>query len=183
MKLTFATGNAGKFAEARAVLEPLGHTLEQWDRGYPELQADTLGEVARAGVDALAGVLEPPFFLEDAGLFVDALGGFPGVYSSYVHRTLGWEGVLKLLDGVDDRGARFEAVIGFAEGKEVRLVRGVCPGTIAAVAAGEHGFGFDPVFVPEGHARTFAEMDVHEKAPLSHRGRALAAFVALLEDR
>lgn len=176
MHLTFATGNPGKIREARARLGPLGHEVEQWDKGYPELQTDTLQEVAAFGLEQLEGRIDPPFLLEDAGLFVDALGGFPGVYSSYVFQTLGWEGILSLLAGQEGRSARFEAVVGFYDGEQPRFFQGVVEGAIADEGRGEHGFGFDPIFVPEDHRRTFAEMTLEEKGKLSHRRRALDAL-------
>ncbi len=182
MPLTFATGNKGKFAEARAVLEPLGYELEQYSEGYPELQADTLKEVARWGAEWLDGRIEPPFFVEDAGLFIDELDGFPGVYSSYVYQTLGWAGILRLLEGGEAHAARFEAVIGYHDGGEVRTFRGVVEGAIASRARGNRGFGFDPIFIPKGANRTFAQMEPEEKSALSHRARALERFQAHLND-
>lgn len=176
MQLTFATGNPGKFEEATAQLAPLGIELVQWDQGYPELQADSLETVARFGVQALTEHVDPPFFLEDAGLFVDALDGFPGVYSSHAFATLGYEGVLTLMADEADRGARFRAVIGYHDGEQVQCFQGVVEGRIAREPAGSHGFGFDPIFVPEGHKRTFAEMPTDEKTQLSHRARALEAL-------
>ncbi len=173
MHLTFATGNPGKIREARAMLSPLGHEVGQWDQGYPELQADTLHAVAAFGLEQLEGRIDPPFLLEDAGLFVDALGGFPGVYSSYAFQTLGWEGLLTLLADEDDRSARFEALVGFHDGEQHRFFEGHVEGAIAEEGRGEHGFGFDPIFVPEDHRRTFAEMTLEEKGKLSHRRQAL----------
>ncbi len=173
MQLTFATGNPGKIREARAKLAGLGHEVEQWDGGYPELQAGSLQEVAAFGLEHLEGHLDPPFLLEDAGLFVDALEGFPGVYSSYVFDTLGWQGILDLLADRADRSARFRAVVGFHDGRHPHFFEGIVEGSIAKEGRGEHGFGFDPIFVPEGQERTFGELTMEEKGALSHRSRAL----------
>lgn len=180
--ITFATGNPGKLSEARAYLAPLGYEIEQYDGGYAEIQADTLEAVSQHALEGLADELDPPFMLEDAGLFVDALEGFPGVYSSYVFGTLGNEGLLRLLEDVDDvaRTARFRAVVGFHDGQGPRFFEGVVEGTIARGARGEHGFGFDPIFVPDGHKRTFGEMTEDQKGERSHRTRALEAMVAEL---
>ncbi len=182
--ITFATGNPGKLSEARSLLEPLGYEIRQWDEGYPEIQADTLEAVSRHALDLLEDALEPPFMLEDAGLFVDALDGFPGVYSSYVFATLGNEGILRLIDGTpdDERTARFRAVLGFHDGRQPRVFDGVVEGQIARKAQGEHGFGFDPIFVPEeGDGRTFGQMRESEKGEISHRSRAMEALVEDLE--
>lgn len=180
MTLRFVTGNKGKVEEARAALQPLGIALEQVALPHPEVQADTLEEVARERARWLRGKVPEPFFVDDAGLFVDALRGFPGVYSAYVHRTLGWQGLLTLLAGQRDRRARFACALAHmgAGAAEPRLFRGECVGRIAEEPRGAQGFGFDPVFVPEGHDRTFAQMGPEEKDPLSHRGRALAAMAA-----
>lgn len=182
MRLVFVTGNAGKAAEAAAALKPLGIEVEPRRIPHPEVQADTLEEVARERARWLQGKLDEPFLVDDAGLFVDALRGFPGVYSAYAHQTLGWQGLLKLLEGEANRAARFEAVLAYMEPGLAApfLVKGVCPGRIAEDARGTQGFGFDPVFVPQGHARTFAEMALSEKNPLSHRGQALGKLAAWL---
>jgi XTP/dITP diphosphohydrolase len=151
---------------------------------HPEVQADTLEEVARERALWLRGKVRGPFFVDDAGLFVDALNGFPGVYSAYVNKTLGWQGVLKLLEGREDRGARFECCIAYMEpgmGAPF-LVKGVCHGRIATQAAGSGGFGFDPVFVPQGREVSFAALPMEDKNALSHRGKALAKFAAWLKD-
>lgn len=185
MRLTFVTGNPGKFSEAKRLLGSIAD-LEQDTNGYLEPQVDTLEAVARHGLDEVGRRLDTPFFLEDAGLFVDALGGFPGVYSAYVFRTLGWAGVLKLLEGIDDeaRTARFTAVVGYrdAHGQD-HLFRGDAEGRILHDGRGEGGFGFDPIFTAaDGDGRSFAELDHQEKAALSHRGAALRKLVAHLMD-
>lgn len=178
MLIYFATSNEGKVREFRAALEPLGHAVDQLKMPYPEIQADTLEEVASFGARWLGGRLERNVVLEDSGLFIDGLGGFPGVYSAYVQKTLGNEGVLRLMQGRADRSALFRSVIAIAGPElEPALFTGECRGSISDRVRGGGGFGYDPVFVPEGHARTFAEMTAQEKNSMSHRGRALAAFV------
>ena len=183
--LRFVTGNAGKAAELRALLEPLGIAVEQDGRGYPERQADTLAEVADAGARHLLGAgLKPPFVLEDSGLFVAALRGFPGVYSRHALDTIGVPGLLRLLADVEAemRSAAFQARLLYVDAAgTLHGFDGACPGRIAERPAGGNGFGFDPVFVPRGHDRTFAEMDADAKAALSHRGQAARAFLGFLK--
>lgn len=148
-----------------------------------ELQADTLEEVVRFCLRQLRDRGRKDFVLDDSGLFIDALGGFPGVYSSYVLRTIGMAGVLRLLDGRVDRSARFRCCIGAnVDGRDI-VVTGVCEGTIALRPAGTEGFGFDPIFMPSGHERTFAEINIVEKNDISHRGQAIRAFMAALERK
>ncbi len=182
--LRVVTSNEGKAREFARALEGLPWRIERVDQEYEEVQADTLEEVAERSARSIlaSGSVEPPFVLEDAGLFVECLGGFPGVYSAYVFRTIGCEGVLRLLGEGDDRGARFESRIALCkEEREVEVVGGTCVGSLSAEPTGSGGFGFDPIFIPRGHDRTFAEMDLVEKGSLSHRGRAVAALRARLE--
>jgi XTP/dITP diphosphohydrolase len=185
-RLTFVTGNRGKAEELRALCAPLGIEVAQDPRGYPEVQADTLAEVAEEGArHLLASGLAPPFLLEDSGLFVAALRGFPGVYSRHALDTIGTAGLLRLLAGVEleTRTAAFQAHLLYVDaGGRLHGFDGTCPGRIAERAAGSGGFGFDPVFVPRGHDRTFAEMDAAAKSALSHRGQAVRAFLAFLEE-
>jgi XTP/dITP diphosphohydrolase len=175
--LRVVTSNEGKAREFAAALAGLPWRVERVAMEYQEVQADTLDRVAEdSALWLLAfGAVEPPFVLEDAGLFVEALDGFPGVYSAYAFRTLGCEGILRLMEGRDDREATFESRLALVLSDDsVELLAGTCQGTLPTRARGAEGFGFDPVFVPRGETRTFGEMSIGEKEALSHRGRALA---------
>lgn len=184
--LTFVTTNAGKAAELAAQLAPRGIKVVQDKRGYPEIQAGTLREVAEAGArHLLASGLKPPFLLEDSGLFVSALRGFPGVYSRHALDTIGIPGLLRLLQDVEAemRAAAFQACLLHVDPSgRSHAFEGSCPGRIAERADGTGGFGFDPVFVPRGDDRTFAAMPAADKAAVSHRGRAVAAFLESLDE-
>ncbi len=178
--INFVTSNKKKVLEAQARLGP-EFEIRQWDVECPEIQADSLEEVALASARYIIERHAPAesFIIEDAGLFVDALHGFPGPYSHFVHDTLGCEGILKLLEGrkSDERAAQFEAVLVYAApGAKPLLFKGICRGRIADSAAGKNGFGFDPIFIPENETRRFAEMTPKEKGKYSHRGLALGAF-------
>ncbi len=181
--LRMVTSNDGKAREFSEALKGMPFRLERVHGAYEEVQADTLDEVAiKSAQDLLAaGDVPRPFFLEDAGLFVDALRGFPGVYSAYVYRTVGCQGVLRLLQGVEDRAARFESRIALVTTwGEVELFTGTGVGAIAPEARGEGGFGFDPIFVARGEERTYAQMPLREKERVSHRGAAVMALKARL---
>lgn len=184
MRLTFVTGNKGKLHEATEALAPLGVTVVGSDLKPVEIQAESLHEISRAKCEVLVGRLDPPFIVDDGGLFVTALNDFPGVFSAHALKTIGVPGILKLMEGVADRRARFEAVVSYYDGADVRCFHGRCDGalTTAPRAAG-HGFGFDPVFVPEGQGKTFAELPAEFKNRFSHRGRALASLVEHLRLR
>lgn len=182
--ITFVTTNPGKFREVGARLAPLGVRLRRLDRAYPEVQSDRLEDVVRYGATVVSRQVAGEFLIDDSGLFVDALGGFPGVYSAYVYRTIGPEGVLGLLRREARRTAHFETVLLLGRrGRASWIFRGVCAGSIARTSRGTGGFGYDPIFVPAGHRRTFGEMSLEEKNALSHRARAVDALAAHLRRR
>lgn len=168
------TSNANKAREVAAyftgVLEVEHVPLE-----CPEFRHADVGEIARGKAAYAYEALARPLIVDDTGLFIDALGGFPGPYAAYVQDTIGNAGVLKLMEGVGDRSAHFETAVAFAREDGIRIFRGVLPGTIVA-PRGSGGFGYDPIFAYEG--RTLAEMPLAEKSRISHRARALEAFRA-----
>ncbi len=190
-QLLFQTGNLGKLAEARHYFEPLGFTVEQFlINGEPpeiiEPQSDDLVTVARSkisqGVALLAGAgrADSALLVEDAGLFIDVLGGFPGVYSSSVLEKLGLDGILTLLQGREQRTALFGCCAAMWDGERLLIGEGNCTGEIAQEARGEHGFGYDPLFIPDvsgADGRTFAQMSPEEKGRSSHRTRAYEQLV------
>jgi XTP/dITP diphosphohydrolase len=172
----FITSNKGKALEAKAKFSTFNIDVVQKNLGYPEIQADTLEDVAFFGADEVQKRFSHPFFLEDAGLFIDALNGFPGVYSAYVYYTVGCSGILKLLESLDynKRKACFKSVIVFVEPNRKPLIfTGECKGIISEKILGNRGFGFDPIFIPDGEEKTFAQMETEEKNRFSHRGKSL----------
>ncbi|AEH24998.1 XTP/dITP diphosphatase [Pyrococcus yayanosii] len=181
MRIFFITSNPGKVREAATYLQPLGIEIVQRKVPYPEVQAESLEEVVKFGLEWLSERIEGPFFIEDSGLFIEALRGFPGVYSAYVFKTIGNEGILKLMEGIEERDAHFKSVIGYWDGKAY-IFTGIVKGSIATEARGGGGFGFDPIFIPNGFSKTFAEMTTKEKNAISHRGKALKAFSEWLKE-
>ena len=180
----FITGNKGKFSEAKAKCSTLDIKLVQKDLGYPEIQGDTLEEVIQYGIKYLQNRCSQPFIIEDAGLFINALQGFPGVYSKYVFFTIGLKGILQLLDGVENRTATFRSVYAYVEPtQQPTLFIGECQGHLSPTMKGSGGFGYDPLFIPNTETRTFAEMSVEEKNRYSHRGKALDNLIHFLQTR
>jgi XTP/dITP diphosphohydrolase len=177
--MRFVTTNEGKFRELAHLLEGHGIHIERLDRDYPELQAETLEEVVRHALDVLGKSMDD-VLVDDSGMFVEGLNGFPGVYSAHAYQTIGATGILHLLKGQTNRAARFETVLGLRRHGKSHFVTGTCKGTIAEKPRGRSGFGFDPIFVPAGHKKTLAEMSTEEKNGLSHRGNAARALVRLL---
>ncbi len=184
MTLRFVTGNEGKVTEAREYFDGIAE-VEQTDYDYTEIQADTTEEIAVQGaIEAYTEFGgEEPVFVDDTGLYIDALGGFPGPYAAYVQDTLGIERVWNVAATEDNRRARFRTVIAYVTGDpadpDVETFSGSLAGTIVA-PRGDGGFGYDPIFAYNG--TTLAEMDTEEKNAISHRGRALASFAEWLAD-
>ena len=175
MKAIFVTTNEHK---RREVQEILGIALERADLDLPEIQAidpaEVVAEKARAARAAL-GRPDVPVLVEDSGLMVDAWGGFPGALTKWLMRSVGNEGLLRMLAEGEDRSARAVCVVALAEADgTVRTFRGEVPGTLAQRPRGTGGFGYDPVFVPEGSSMTYAEMGEGKNAD-SHRARAFRA--------
>jgi len=181
--IRFVTTNAGKFREVAALLRAEGIEVEHVDLLVPEVQADTSEEVAAYSVKVLAEEAAYDFFVDDSGFYVDTLKGFPGVYSSYVFRTIGAAGVLRLLEGAERRAARFETVLMLRIAGETSTFRGECRGAVTFEPRGTGGFGFDPIFLPDGQTKTFAEMTLEEKNGVSHRANATRALAAFLKGR
>ncbi len=180
MTIQFITTNAGKFAEVSERCAAANVKVVHADRGYPEIQTDRLEKVLKYAATGLDDEVQGDYLIDDSGLFIEALGSFPGVYSAFVQKKLGNRGILKLMSGEKYRAAHFETVLLLRRGDEHEVFRGECLGTIADAERGRGGFGYDPIFVPEGETRTFGEMTVQEKNKISHRARAVDALLAYL---
>jgi XTP/dITP diphosphohydrolase len=179
----FVTGNKGKMNEVAALFSQKGHAVEQLDEDCPEMQADTLEEVVEAALAWLWERHRASMMIDDSGLFVKNLKGFPGVYSAYAYKTLGCPGLIKLMNGVNDRAAEFRCCAGFVDsGGNITMRTGACPGQLIGDMRGSGGFGFDPIFMPEGYYKTFAELPLDEKNRISHRGKAFAMLADALKE-
>lgn len=172
-QIWFATGNTGKLREVQEKYYKYGIAVEQLNAPYPEIQADTLAEVVESGLNWLWGEHGRPVIIDDSGLFIDSQKGFPGVYSAYVLKTLGCQGIIQLMKGESDTKAHFQCCAGYMnEDGDITIAEGRVDGNLILEMLGDWGFGFDPIFVPAGHDKTFAEMSLSEKNQLSHRARA-----------
>lgn len=177
MKLKVITSNPGKVREYQKEFKDYGIEMEHFPHPYDEVQTSDLEEVVNKGMDTIVSEGIRDFIVDDSGLFVDSLKGFPGVWSAYAQKTIGNQGILRLMEGVEDRGAEFRCCIGCdIDGRRI-VVTGICRGTITDGERGKDGFGFDPVFSHDGE-RTFAEIPLDEKNSVSHRGNAVKLLVA-----
>ena len=172
MEAIFVTTNEHK---RREVQEILGVALERADLDLPEIQAIDPAEVAAEKARAARRALRDPdlpVLVEDSGLMVDAWGGFPGALTKWLMQSVGNEGLLRMLGPEEDRSAKAVCVVALAQTDgNVRTFRGEVPGIVAQRPRGSGGFGYDPVFVPEGYSLTYAELGAGKNAD-SHRARA-----------
>lgn len=178
-EIYFATSNPHKYSEAKELFDSKGITIKHFNFTHNEIRSDSLEEIAKEAVDFAYGKLKKPVFTEDTGLFIDALNGFPGTYSGWVQKKLGCKGILKLLKGETNRSAAFRTSIAFHGGKGIQTFEGECIGKIAVKEAGQSGFGYDPIFLPEGYPQTFAE-NIELKNKLSHRYKTLSKLSEFL---
>ena len=186
-QLIFASHNPGKIAEIKELLTPYGiEVLSAADAGLPDVEETgrTFEENAYIKARAAAQARHIPCIADDSGLCVDAIGGKPGVYTARYAPNRDFDiGMDKLLKELNDtnpqnRAAHFSCVIviAYPDGA-YKAFEGRVDGNIATQKTGEAGFGYDPIFIPNGYTRSFAEFSSEEKNKISHRGRALQKFI------
>lgn len=189
--IVFATNNEHKLTEVRRMLGDRYEVLSLADIGchddIPETGA-TLEENSRIKARWVKDRYGHDCMADDTGLEVEALGGAPGVHSARYAPGPGHDSAANMrlllanMEGVTDRQARFRTVITLVQGDEERTFQGIVSGEIIAAPAGCGGFGYDPIFRPEGWDRTFAEATADEKNQVSHRGRAVRALAEYLKE-
>ena len=191
LNLIFATNNSNKVEEIRGKLSGRIHVISLSEAGIdidiPE-PYDTLEENAQEKSRTIFALTGEFCFSEDTGLEVKALGGEPGVRSARYagEQKSSADNISKLLqemENVEDRSARFRTVISLQWGGKEYLFEGICDGSIAKDEKGTAGFGYDPVFIPAGSKRSFAEMAMEEKADVSHRSKAVAHMAQFLNSQ
>jgi len=169
--LFFSSSNDHKYLEAKKILDSFGIHLGFLKSDLEEIQSDSLYDIARKKAQNAFSKHQKPLIIEDDGLFVDSLEGFPGPYSSYVFKTIGNKGILDLLK--NNRQAKFISIITYCDEKLLESFNGKLCGTISTSQKGK-GWGFDPIFVPNNSNKTFAE--INDKNEISHRYKSLKKF-------
>lgn len=190
MKLVFATQNKNKLVEVQALMPRGIELVSLLDIGHSEdleETADTLQGNALQKAEFVFKTYGLPCFADDTGLEIDALNGEPGVYSARYagpekDSEANMDKVLNELSDKEDRSAQFRTSICLYTREGVKYFEGVVRGTILPSRKGEQGFGYDPIFAPEGKSLSFAEMTRDEKNAMSHRGRAIQALVKYLAE-
>lgn len=188
-KIVFATNNANKLREIREIagdkFDIVSLAEIGCDEDIPET-ADTIAGNALQKARYVSAKYGIDCFADDTGLEVEALDGAPGVHTARYASDSGHDSeanmrlLLKNLEGVSNRNARFVTYIALILGNEEKLVEGECKGTIITERRGSHGFGYDPVFQPEGFEVTFAQMTSEDKNLVSHRGKATRKLIEIL---
>lgn len=188
--LVFATNNAHKVEEVQAMVGEAFELKSLADIGC-DVDVEETGTTFVANASIKSRYIHEHYglncFADDSGLVVDALNGEPGVYSARYSGQrdpqLNLELVLEKMAGQRDRSARFVSVISLIWNGEEHLFEGRVEGRITAERSGTAGFGYDPIFIPEGYDQTFAEMPAEEKNRISHRGRAMQQMVDFLKNQ
>ena len=176
-RIDFVSSNDYKFREIKLVLMEFNISAIRRKADLKEIQSLDLEDIAREKAFSAHKIVKNSIIVEDAGLFIDALGGFPGPYSSFVQQTIGCKGILTLLRNKLRRKATFKSALVCADRNgKLQTFLGDVSGTISQGLRGDHGFGFDPIFIPDGHQDTYALMVDAEKNRISHRAIATRKF-------
>lgn len=169
--LFFVSSNNHKYFEAKKILDSLGINLGFLKSNLEEIQSNSLCNIAMAKARDAFSKFKKPIIIEDDGLFIDSLEGFPGPYSSYVFKTIGNKGILNLLK--NNRKAKFVSIITYCDKTCLESFDGKLNGKISKTQKGK-GWGYDPIFIPNNSKKTFAE--INNKNELSHRYKSLKKF-------
>lgn len=166
-KIIYVTGNWSKIMSAKNILEPLGIEVDNVKMATTEIQADTVEEVAKYSAKEASDKLKCAVLKNDTGLYVEALKGFPGPYTHYVDEKLGEDGLLKLLEGVENRKASFIEAFAYCEyGKEPIIFKSITEGKIATEKSGTYGWSWDFIFIPNGYDKTMGNYPDKERCQM-----------------
>jgi XTP/dITP diphosphohydrolase len=158
MEINLITSNLGKVKEFKIILgsESVNHT----EKEYRELRSDDPEEIAKEAAKRLSEEMQKPIVVEDSGIFIKALKDFPGTCSSYIHKRIGLNGILKLMENVEDRECYYRSAVAYCEpGKEPVSFFGEEKGKVSMEAKGSYGFGHDSIFIPENSDKTYGETE------------------------
>ncbi len=182
MRINLVTTNKHKVEEFKEILGKR-IKINHLEIDYPELRSDYPEEIVMMAAKQLADKIKKPVVVEDSGLFIKALKGFPGTCSAYIHKRIGLEGILKLMKGVKNRECMYISAVGYCEpGKKPLSFLGVEKGVISKKIRGKCGFGHDPIFIPEGHKKTYGEMPDVKKIK-KFRRKAVLGLLGYLKKR
>ena len=174
-RIIFASTNEGKFNEIFVHLRTFDIDIEFVRLATVEIQSNKLDEIALQKSKEAYEKISRPLIVEDTGLFIDSLKGFPGPYSSYVLQTIGNQGILDLLLNSTNRFALFRSIVAYKDSNNHMTFSGDTKGTISDHIT-EGGWGYDPIFIPESSSATYGQLGITNKMEVSHRTHALNKF-------
>ncbi len=175
--LKFVTGNPNKVREARQIL---GFDIAHSNIDLEEIQTCDLRMAATAKLNHAWEKLQSPVMVEDSGLIFSAWNGLPGALVKWFENSVGCDGLLRMLSAFDTREAFAVCIVAIHDGSQVRIAEGRVRGCIAETMKGQNGFGWDVIFIPDGHSQTYAEMEQKEKNAISHRRLAFEKIKQIL---
>lgn len=178
MKILFVSGNRDKIKEAGYILTKFNIGVKGIQADFKELVNSTLEDIVIDKAKQINRIIKEPFIVDDAGIFFEAYHNFPGVFTKYIFKVLGYDGISRLLEGKNLK-AYFKTAIAYRDPKgKILLFKGICKGAISPVVRGSSGqfSPFNSLFIPNGENRTFAELGLKNQIEISHRAKALEKF-------
>ncbi|MBN2229530.1 MAG: XTP/dITP diphosphatase [Candidatus Thorarchaeota archaeon] len=176
-RIVLVTQNKHKLAEITSLFNEYKISFDTTDLEKLEIRSQNVKSIAIAAAKHAYETLQRPVVVDDTGFFVEALNNFPGSYAAYVLQTIDCAGILRLLEGEKNRNAKFVTAVAFCDHNHLEVFLGEMTGTVSQKPSGKGGFGYDPIFIPEGYSQTYAELSFSEKVRISHRTRAFRAFL------
>ncbi|MHA1964650.1 MAG: XTP/dITP diphosphatase [Candidatus Thorarchaeota archaeon] len=176
-RLVLVTQNKHKLKELTPLFKKYNIDFDTTSLEKHEIRSDNIEEIARVAAKVAYDTLQQPVVVDDTGFFVDSLNGFPGSYAGIVLNFIGFDGILRLMTDKVERASVFKTAVGYFDGENLESFVGTMSGSVARKSAGVGGFGYDPIFIPDGFAKTYAELTFDEKVSISHRSKAFEEFL------
>lgn len=176
-RLVLVTQNQHKLKELTPLFKKYNIAYDTTSLEKYEIRSESIEEIARVAAKVAFETVQKPVVVDDTGFFVDSLNGFPGSYAGIVLKSIGYEGILRLMTDKEERASKFRTAVAYCDGKHLESFVGTMSGTITREPTGEGGFGYDPIFVPDGFTKTYAELTLEEKVSISHRTKAFEEFL------
>jgi len=176
-RLVLITQNKHKLKELTPLFRKYNVGFDTTSHEKHEIRSENIEDIARVAAKVAFETLQRPVVVDDTGFFVDSLNGFPGSYAGIVLKFIGYDGILRLMTDKVERTSVFKTAVGYFDGKHLVSFLGTMSGSVARESAGVGGFGYDPIFIPDGFTKTYAELTFEEKVSISHRTKAFDEFL------
>jgi XTP/dITP diphosphohydrolase len=176
-KLVLVTQNPHKLKELTPLFKKYKVEFDTTSLEKHEIRSESIEEIAQLAAKVAYETLQQPVVVDDTGFFVDSLNGFPGSYAGIILNFIGFEGILRLMTDKNERASVFKTAVGYFDGETLESFVGTMSGSVARESAGVGGFGYDPIFIPDGFTKTYAELTFDEKVSISHRTKAFEEFL------